>query len=177
METNKQQSTELVADESGEVRFSPAVVLEPFASFELCEGKDALFMHRLRIEEAMALLREYKEKLDEELVRIMREDGVEEFKSVIRGKPAKVWFSKEKKEEAADTRRLINMLHGNEGDAARDLAFRALSSAKSGVWKTSQLRVLADTVGIDSKELIRTTFGDKIKVQAVEEDILERAKQ
>ena len=168
---------QMVVDEAGELRFSPTTVLEPFASFELCEGKDALFMHRLRIEEALALLKEYRDKLDEELVRVMREEGIEEFNSEMRGRPTKVFFANEKKEEVVASRRLINMLHGNEGDDAREMAFAALSTAKTGVWKVSKLRELADTKGIDRKDLIKTSYGDRIKVQAVDVEAIERAKQ
>ena len=126
----------------------------------------------------MARLREIRDELDDELVRRMKEENVVEFNTMLKGEPAKVWYSREKKEKIKNTRTLENMLFDGlvpgpednpQSQARRELAKRALSGGQNA-WKIPQVRLLVDTLGLD---IIETTFGDKIKVKAVTDEILE----
>jgi hypothetical protein len=144
--------------------------LKPFYDYELCPDVNELFNHRLLIESAQAELREIKEKLDAELIRRMKEDNIKEFNTLLNGQQAKIYYAKNDKEKIINPERLYKYL--TEGQPEEQaLAARCLSYAASA-WKVAKVKELCDTLGIEQKEIIQKTEGDKIEVKILPVEML-----
>jgi len=136
--------------------------IEAFCEYEDAKTVDDLYFQRLGIDGAIARLRQIKADLDAELILRMAEAGIKEFQYGEPGQGVKVKAFKESKKTIKDTKVLREMLWCDD-EAKRDMARKALSESQSA-WKTAQVRVLADTLGLD---LIETTWTDKIVVAVI----------
>jgi hypothetical protein len=146
--------------------------LKPFYDYELTENIDQLFEFRLKIEQAQKELKRIKELADQELIRRMKEQNIESFETQLSGMKNKIYYAEEKKEKITDPKRLEKMLFEGEDNEA-ELARRCLSFSASA-WKPAKVRELADTLGIDRKELIETNYGQKIEVKILPIELLEK---
>jgi hypothetical protein len=127
---------------------------------------DALFIHRLRIESAMAELRRIKDELDQELILVMKEKGIASFEFGMEERRQIVKYGKQKK-DTINANALRKWLSGT--DEERLMALDCLSGGQS-VWKAAQVRMIQDSIGRD--DLIKTDWFDKIEVKAVPVDKL-----
>ena len=144
--------------------------LKPFLEYELAESNEALFVWRMRIEDARKELTEIKAKLDEELIRRMKEQNISSFEIALANGKNKITYGKKKTEKITDPLRLVKMLF-SENEGERELSRKALSEGQSA-WKIAQVRLIADTLGMP--ELIKTTFEEEIKLQIIPVEMLEK---
>jgi len=138
--------------------------------FDCAETCRDVFTMRLRIEDAMKILKEYKKECDMYLIGRMKEEGKEFFKEKLANGMNIIKYGKVKKEKIVSTKRLIEMLN-SEDEAERELATKAISGGQSA-WKIAQVKVLADTLGID--DLIETKYEDKIEVKVIPIEQIEK---
>jgi len=125
------------------------------------------------LQDAQKYLRELISELDINLIRIMREQNVESFEwGFDEDTKRKVYVAKEKKEKITDTRKLRAMLTSDD-QAERELSHAALSSSQSA-WKMAQVKILADTLGLN---LIETTYGNKVVVKEVPVKLLKQGEK
>lgn len=136
--------------------------LVPFLNYELAENLDNLFLARLRCQDAKTELNEIIEKIDGELMRRMKEQGITEFTTGMEGKRQRVYVSKDKKDtiNVAEMKKLI------ADDKMRDLALMALGNNQNA-WKAAEVRTVQDTLG--RKDLIETEWFDTVKVKSMPE--------
>lgn len=144
--------------------------LQNYGDFEFIEDNHNLFTFRCKIEDAMAVLRNFKAKLDEQLILKMTEQDIAEFETGPEDNRTLVKRTKEKKDKLKDTKRLRKMLlTGTQPE--RELAERALAGGQSA-WKIPKVREMADTLGVSQDEFVETTWTDKVIVKALPVDIL-----
>jgi len=138
--------------------------------FDCAETCRDVFTMRLRIEDAMKILREYKKECDEYLIDRMKEEKIESFEEHLASGKNIIKYGRVKNEKILSPKRLIDMLD-DEDTAKRELVRRALAGGQSA-WKMAQVRVLCDTLGI--KDLIETKYEDKIEVKVIPIEQIEK---
>ena len=136
--------------------------LTEFTKYEMLNSPSDLFNFRVRIEDAIKLLRKYKEDLDTYMIGKMKEQGIREIASMLNGEEVKVYYAPEKKEKIKDVRVLQRMLV-SDNQSEREMSLQALSGGQAA-WKMGAVRVLQDTLGLD---LIETTVQDKLEIKVL----------
>ena len=113
---------------------------------------------RFKLEQAVSEIKEIKKHLDESLIKKMKDSGLE----AVEIGDFKIFPAKRKTEKIKSVGKLIEMLT-SENMAERNLSRAALSSGQSA-WKIAQVKVLADTLGLD---LVETKWEDKVEIKAI----------
>lgn len=131
------------------------------------ESTEQAMLLRGVLQDGIKRIKELIGELDTELIRLMREQSIESFEFGMDDMRRKIYVAKDKKEKITSTSKLRDMLF-SEDDAERELSRAALSTGQSA-WKIAQVKILADTLGID---LVETTYGDKVMVKEIPVDKL-----
>ncbi len=139
-------------------------LLESFRDYEAAKTLNEVYWFRLGIDSAIAKLREIKKDLDQEMIRRMKEEGIREIIHDDGQNKTKVYVGHKTSERIKDTSVLIDLLK-----AGHELAYKALSSGQSA-WRIAQVRLLADTLGLD---LLEIKTEDTLEIKDVPMAVLE----
>ena len=145
-------------------------MLKPLYDFELQEKVEDVFGFRLMCEDAKAELKELIGKIDAHLIAQMKEKGISEFKMQLASGINKICYGKKKVEKVIGAEQLQKMLF-SDNEAERELSRKALAGGASA-WKTAQVKILADTLGLTG--LVETTWKEEIELKVIPVEMLEK---
>lgn len=140
---------------------------------DACKDEEEIYYLRLGIEDMRSLLKNMLDKFDERLIEVMKDKDITEFESGPEGRRAVIYYGNEKKDELTDEgyNLLSGMVKQAEGKTA--LALKALSTSRSAFKKFAQVKIIAETLGFETKKFIKRTYFDKMAVQYVPKYIID----
>ena len=144
--------------------------LEVFTNYPVqSEDIQDWYTWRCKVQDGIARMKEILKEFDEEMMQKMDDLGTASFDSGMEGGKVRVIKGKVKKDKITDIPRLVKMLQSPD-EATREMAFLALSGSQSA-WKVAQVKILADTLGIEG--LVATTNQDKLEIKVIPQAILD----
>lgn len=147
------------------------LINELHGKLEDTSDEHEIYYLRLGIEDLRSLLNNMLDKVDERLIEVMQDKGLREFESGPDNRKCCIYWGKIKDEKLTEIgyKFLSAMLKTDKPDVA--FALGALPTSKSA-WKIAKVKEIADTKGVKQRELIETTYRDKLGVQYIPKYII-----
>jgi hypothetical protein len=143
------------------------IQLEVYRQFEKVESNEGLYLLRLKIDDAMKILKDIKKNLDKELIQRMQDENVKKIEVILGEKKTVVSYGNKKIEKVINPDVIKNyLMSGNETEKA--LAYRALSGGQSA-WSVAKVREMADTLGMT---LVSCTYESELVIKETPIDAL-----
>ncbi len=140
--------------------------------FKDIKTKDEILSKKIFLEQVRTELKVIMQEMDSEIIDRMKEEGIEEFIVLIGGMKNKIYYTSKEKDTILKPKFLEDrFFNGNLTEKA--LLRRAISFSASA-WSVPKVREFCDTIGLDSKEMIQTTYSDKLKLEVMPVEMLKR---